>query len=71
MKNFEKILKDELVYLVDEKINHLQFAYQAGKSVEDGKLFILNRVYWHLEKHKSARKQTTNLCPSFLLLSDF
>lgn len=53
MKNFEKILKDKVVSLIDGKLDPLQFAYQAGKGVDDTKLLILDRVYKHLEKPKS------------------
>lgn len=35
------------------KLDPLQVAYQAGKGVEDAKIFILDRVYKDLEKHKS------------------
>lgn len=53
MKNFEKILKDEIVSLVYDKLDPLQFAYQPGKGVEDAKLLILDKIYKHLEKPKS------------------
>lgn len=53
MKTFERILKDKVVSLVSDKLDPLQFAYQAGKGVEDAKVFILNRIYKHLEKPKS------------------
>ena len=53
MKIFEKILKDEIVSLVYDKLDPLQFAYQPGKGVEDAKLLILDRIYKHLEKPKS------------------
>ena len=50
MKNFEKILKDEITSLISGRLDPLQFAYQAGKSVDDAKLFILHRAHKHLEK---------------------
>ncbi|XP_030272344.1 uncharacterized protein LOC115581424 [Sparus aurata] len=53
MKIFEKILKDEIVSLVYDKLDPLQFAYQPGKGVEDAKLLILDKIYKHLEKPKS------------------
>ena len=39
MKIFEKIVKDEIVSLVHDKLDPLQFAYQTGKEVEDVKLW--------------------------------
>lgn len=42
MKNFEKILKENVVSLIDGRLDPLQFAYQAGKGVNDAKLFILD-----------------------------
>ena len=49
MKNLENILKQEIISLAASKIDPLQFAYQTGKGVEDAKLFILDKVYNHLE----------------------
>ena len=38
------------------KLDPLQFAYQAGRGVEDAKLFILDTIYKHLERsHTYAR----------------
>ena len=62
MKTFEKILKDITLSLIEGKLDPLQFAYQAGKGVEDAKLFILNTVFKHLEKPKSHAR---------LLFADF
>ena len=53
MNIFERILKDMTLSMIDGKLDRLQFAYQAGKGVEDAKLFILDCVYKHLEKPKS------------------
>lgn len=49
----KKILKDEIISLIGGKLDPLQFAYQSGKGVEDVKLFILDRVYKHLQQPKS------------------
>ncbi|KAA8590463.1 hypothetical protein FQN60_014397, partial [Etheostoma spectabile] len=62
MKCFENILKDTLIPLAVDKLDPLQFAYQAGKGVEDAKLFILDRVNKHLEKLASNAR---------LLFADF
>ena len=50
MKISEKILKNLVLSIVDEKLDPLQFAYQSGRGVEDANLFILNNLYKHLEK---------------------
>ena len=56
MKSFERILKDEITSMVQGKLDPLQFAYQEGKGADDAKLYILERVYKHLEKPKSFAK---------------
>ena len=62
MKVLEKILKDEIVSLINGKLDPLKFAYQPGKGVDDAKIFILDRLYKHLEKPSSHAR---------LLFSDF
>ncbi len=62
VKNLEKILKDEVLTLVEGKLDPLQFAYQRNKGVDDAKLFILDKIYKHLEKPKSHAR---------LLFADF
>lgn len=62
VKSFDKILKDEIISLTLDKLDPLQFAYQAGKGVEDAKLFILDGLYKHLEQPKSHAR---------LLFADF
>ncbi len=61
MKIFEKILK-VLVMSSIEGLDPSQFAYQAGRGVEDAKLFILNHLYKHLEKPQARAR---------LLFADF
>ena len=51
MKISERILKDEIVFLVYDKFDPLQIAYQPGKGVEGAKLLTLDKK--HLEKAKS------------------
>ncbi len=46
-------MKDEIVSLVYDKLDPLQFAYQTGKEVEDAKCLILDKIHKHLEKPKS------------------
>lgn len=50
MKILEKMIKNEILTAIEGKLDPLQFAYQAGKGVEDAKIFILNALYKHLEK---------------------
>ena len=49
MKNFEKLIKNEILSHVAGRLDPLQFAYQAGRGVEDAKLFILDKLFKHLE----------------------
>ena len=39
------ILKDMTLGMIDGKLDPLQFAYQAGKGVEDAKCFILEECF--------------------------
>ena len=50
MKILEKLIKNQIVTTIKGKLDPLQFAYQAGKGVEDAQIFILNTLYRHLEK---------------------
>lgn len=53
MKTFERVLKEELVFLVFGKLDPLQFAYQAGKGVEDENSLFLTKFLniWRSQKH--------------------
>lgn len=62
MKALKKILKDKIISLTSDKPDPLQFAYQAGKGVQNAKLFILDGVDKHLEEPKSHSR---------LLFADF
>jgi hypothetical protein len=62
MKTLEKIVKRAVLNLTETKLDPLQFAYRAGRGVEDAKLFILNTLYVHLEKPKAHAR---------LLFADF
>lgn len=44
MKSFEKNLKDKIILWTSDILDPLQFAYQAGKGMEDAKLFIVDRI---------------------------
>ncbi len=62
MKVFEKVVKNIITSHMEGGIDPLQFAYQAGKGVDDAKLFILNCLYRHLEKPQAHAR---------LLFADF
>ena len=53
MKSLEKLIKSFVLSICEDKLDPLQFAYRAGRGVEDAKLFILNTLYKHLEKPKT------------------
>ena len=53
MKTLEKIVKSLVLTATQEFLDPLQFAYRAGRGVDDAKLFILNSLYKHLEKPKA------------------
>ena len=53
MKTLEKIIKALVLNVTEKCLDPLQFAYRAGRGVEDAKLFILNTLYKHLEKPKA------------------
>lgn len=44
VKNLEKILKEEVLNSVEDKLNPLQFAYQRNKGVADAKDLILEET---------------------------
>lgn len=43
-------MKNLVLSIMDGKLDPVQFAYQAGRAVEDAQLLILNNLYKHLEK---------------------
>lgn len=53
MKGLEKIVKKSLLAMSQNIIDPLQFAYQAGKGVEDATATLLDRVTGHLEGTKT------------------
>lgn len=44
MKVFEKEIKKCVMTVVGPLLDPLQFAYRAGRGVEDAKLFLLNAL---------------------------
>lgn len=65
---FEKIVKSLIMSSIGG-LDPLQFAYQAGRGVEDAKLFILNHLYKHLEKPQAhARLLFTDFSSAFKTL---
>ena len=62
MKAIERIIKDHITKITDLMMDLLQFAYRAGRGVDDAKIFILNTIYKHLEIPSSTAR---------LLFADF
>ena len=53
MKTLEKIVRSFILSVVQPTLDPLQFAYRAGRGVEDAKLFRLDKLYKHLELMQS------------------
>ena len=56
MKTLEKLVKSLILLITESQLDPLQFAYRAGRGVEYAKLFILDKVYTHLEKPTAHAK---------------
>lgn len=54
MKAMEKIIKQHIIRATDSLMDPLQFAYRAGRSVDDAKIFILDSIHKHLELRDSS-----------------
>ena len=54
MKNLERIVNEQLRPMVTPLTDQLQFAYRPHLRVEDGIIYLLNRVYTHLDKPAST-----------------
>ena len=55
MNTLEKIVKSLILSAAESMLDPLQFAYRAGRGVEDAKLFLLDKLYKHLElRHSHA-----------------
>lgn len=52
MKSFEKIVLDCVLCEVQNKLDPLQFAYRRRRSTEDALLYMLHRLYCHLDQPK-------------------
>ena len=53
MKTLEMSVKSFILSAVEPMLESLQFAYRAGRGVEDAKLFPLDKLYKHLELPQS------------------
>ena len=53
-KTLERLLLEQLRPMVRPFTDPLQFAYQPRLGVEDGIIYLLNRVYTHLDKPAST-----------------
>ena len=49
MKAMERIIKNFITKSVEPMMDPLQFAYRAGRGVDDAKIFILETIHKHLE----------------------
>ncbi|KAL6471887.1 hypothetical protein MHYP_G00205370 [Metynnis hypsauchen] len=54
MKTMERLVLDQLRPIVQPFLDPLQFAYQPRLGVEDAVIYLLNRVYAHLDKPAST-----------------
>ncbi|KAL0187591.1 hypothetical protein M9458_014690, partial [Cirrhinus mrigala] len=54
MKTLERLILEQLRPIVQPFLDPLQFAYQPRLGVEDAVIFLLNRVYTHLDKPAST-----------------
>ena len=69
MKTLEKLVKTLVLSVTECQLDPLQFAYRAGRGVEDAKLFILDKLYTHLEKpHAHARLLMADFSSAFNLM---
>ncbi len=53
MKQFEKLIKAELVAKTENLLDPLQFAYRAGRGVQDATATLLNLLLKHLQGSKN------------------
>ena len=53
MKTLEKIVKSLILSAVYPMFGPLQFAYRAGRGLEDAKLFLLDKLFTHMELPQS------------------
>ncbi|XP_013767117.1 ribosyldihydronicotinamide dehydrogenase [quinone]-like, partial [Pundamilia nyererei] len=51
MKTLERLILDQLRPIVRPHLDPLQFAYQLRLGTEDAIIYLLNRVYTHLDQH--------------------
>ena len=49
MKAMERIVKNSITQSVEHLMDPLQFAYRAGRGVDDAKIFLLETIHTHLE----------------------
>ncbi len=54
MKTLERLILEQLRPMVQPLLDPLQFAYQPRLGVEDAIIYLLNRVYIHLDKQAST-----------------
>ncbi len=66
MKQFEKLVKAEIITKTEHLLDPLQFAYRENRGVQDATATLLNLVYKHLEESKNhARLLFVDLSSAF------
>ena len=61
-ENSRKIVKSFILSAVQPILDLLQFAYRAGQGAEDAKLFLLHKLYRHLELQQSELSCLDHTC---------
>ena len=65
MKTLERLVLEQLRLMVRPFTDPLQFAYQPRLGAEDGIIYLLNRVYTHLDKPASTESHVLWLLQCF------
>ena len=65
MKTLEKLIKNEISLQVEELLDPLQFAYRAGRGVEDATVTLLHFLYRHLEESKTQARLFIDFSSAF------
>ncbi|CAI5677546.1 unnamed protein product [Oreochromis niloticus] len=72
MKSFEKIIKKEILMHVEHHLDPFQFAFRAGRGVEDAAVTLLHLLYKHLEApHTHARLLFADFSSAFNTIQPF
>lgn len=61
-KAMERVNKNHIIKITDSQMDPLQFAYRAGRGVDDAKVFITDTIHKHLDSPNTTAR---------LLFADF